>query len=192
MKTICVYCSASNGLSKKYVDEALKLGEAIAKKGATLVYGGRTTGLMGKVAHSAKAHGAKVIGVILERVGKRKIVHHECDELIIAKTLRERKAIMEEKSDAFIALAGGFGTLDEVTEAIAIRQHGVHQKPIVFLNTDGFYNHLLSFFEQLYNEGFASRKMTNHYQVAKTVQEALTIALGESTTYQHVSEKTIR
>ncbi len=186
MKTICVYCSASNGLAKKYVDEATKLGEAIAKKGATLVYGGRNAGLMGKVAHSAKAHGAKVIGVIPERVGERKIVHHECDELIIAKTLRERKAIMDEKSDAFIALAGGFGTLDEVTEAIAIRQHGVHQKPIVFLNTDGFYNHLLSFFEQLYNEGFASRKMKHHYQVAQTVEEALTIALGESTTYQHI------
>lgn len=184
MRNICVYCSASDKSAQTYVDEAIKLGEAIAKRGAALVYGGRTTGLMGEVARSAKAHGAKVIGVIPEQSGRRRGVHQKDDELIIAKTLRERKAIMEEKSDAFIALAGGFGTLDEVTEAIAIRQHGVHQKPIVFLNTNGFYNHLLSFFEQLYKEGFASRQMMRHYQVAETVEEALTIALGD--TYQHL------
>jgi len=187
MRNICVYCSASDKIPQKYVDEAIKLGEAIAKKGATLVYGGGNVGLMGKVARSAQAHGAKVIGVIPERLVEREVVHRECDELIITKTMRERKAIMDEKSEAFIALAGGFGTLDEIMEAITIRQLGFHQKPIVFLNSDGFYNHLLSFFEQLYNEGFASRKMTNHYQVAETVEEALSIVLGETNAHHRAT-----
>lgn len=175
MKHICVYCSASNHIAKKYVDEALRLGEAIAKAGATLVYGGGNVGLMGNVVRAAQAHSAKVIGVIPERLVEREAVYRQCDELIITKTMRERKAIMDEKSDAFIALAGGFGTLDEIMEAITIRQLGFHQKPIVFLNTEGFYDSLLEFFEQLYEQGFARHKEARPYQVAETIERALAI-----------------
>ncbi len=187
MKNICVYCSASNGLAKKYIDEAAKLGEAIAKQGATLVYGGGNVGLMGKIALAAQAHGAKVIGVIPERLVEREAVHRGCDELIITKTMRERKAIMDEKSDAFIALAGGFGTLDEVMEAITIRQLGFHQKPIVFLNTDGFYNSLLEFFEQLYAQGFARQRDHCPYQVAESVESALAFAFGTNAAHVQYS-----
>lgn len=182
MKNICVYCSASNGLAKRYVDEAEKLGEAMAKKGATLVYGGGNVGLMGSVARSAQAHGAKVIGVIPEQLIEREALYRGCDELIITKTMRERKAIMDEKSDAFIALAGGFGTLDEVLEAITLRQLGLHKKPIIFLNTDGFYDDLLAFFEQLYAQGFARHKEVRPYRVAQTIEHALSLALEPSAT----------
>ncbi|MCS6989949.1 MAG: TIGR00730 family Rossman fold protein [Chloroherpetonaceae bacterium] len=180
MKHVCVYCGSSDAVAQKYVDEAIKLGEALAKRGATLVYGGGNVGLMGKVALAAQARGAKVIGVIPQRLVEREHVHRGCDELIITQTMRERKAIMDEKSDAFIALAGGFGTLDETMEAITIRQLGFHQKPIVFLNTDGFYDLLLAFFEKLYAEGFAGRRFAPLYQVANTVEEALDLALNEA------------
>lgn len=186
MMNICVYCSSSDKIAQKHIDVAVELGEAIAREGATLVYGGGNVGLMGKVALSAQARGAKVIGVIPERLVEREVVHRGCDELIITKTMRERKAIMDEKSDAFIALAGGFGTLDEVMEAITIRQLGFHQKPIVFLNADGFYDNLLAFFEQLYAEGFAGRQMTRHYQVAETVEGALALALGKNITRKQI------
>ncbi|MFQ3599546.1 MAG: TIGR00730 family Rossman fold protein [Chloroherpetonaceae bacterium] len=182
MKNICVYCSASNGLAEKYIDEAARLGKAIAQKGATLVYGGGNVGLMGVVALSAQAHGSKVIGVIPERLVERENVYRGCDELIITKTMRERKAVMDEKSDAFIALAGGFGTLDEVLEAMTLRQLGFHNKPIVFLNTDGFYDNLLDFFEQLYAQGFARHKEVRPYHVAETIEHALTLACETSAT----------
>ncbi|MGQ9806777.1 MAG: LOG family protein [Chlorobiales bacterium] len=186
MKHICVYCSASNHIAKKYVNEAEKLGEAIAKRGATLVYGGGKVGLMGNLALSAQAHGAKVIGVIPERLVEREAVYRGCDELIITKTMRERKAMMDEKSDAFIALAGGFGTLDEIMEAITIRQLGFHQKPIIFLNTEGFYDSLLEFFEQLYAQGFARHKEARPYQVAETIEQAIALAFQTSATHiQH-------
>ncbi len=174
--SICVYCSASNGLAEKYINEAAKLGEAIAQTGATLVYGGGNVGLMGVVALAAQTHGAKVVGVIPERLVERENVYRGCDELIITKTMRERKAVMDEKSDAFIALAGGFGTLDEVMEAITLRQLGFHNKPIIFLNTDGFYNELLSFFEQLYAQGFARHREARPYHVAQTIEHAVSLA----------------
>jgi uncharacterized protein (TIGR00730 family) len=180
MKNVCVYCSASNEVPKKYIDEATRFGKAVAQTGATLVYGGGNIGLMGVVALSAQAHGAKVIGVIPERLVERENVHRGCDELIITKTMRERKAVMDEKSDAFIALAGGFGTLDEVMEAITIRQLGFHNKPIIFLNTDGFYDYLLSFFEQLYAQGFARHKEARPYHVAQTIEHALRLAFETS------------
>lgn len=178
-KKICVYCSSSDTIDQKYFVVAEKLGEALAKQGATLVYGGGNVGLMGKIALSVQACGGKVIGIIPKRLVEREVAYRSCDELIITKTMRERKALMDEKSDAFITLPGGFGTLDEVMEAITIRQLGFHQKPIVFLNTDGFYNHLLTFFEQLYIQGFAGRQMTKHYQVALSVEEAVQFVMLE-------------
>jgi hypothetical protein len=100
--------------------------------------------------------------------------------------MRERKAMMDEKSDAFIVLAGGFGTLDEVMEAMTLRQLGFHNKPIVFLNTDGFYNSLLEFFEQLYAQGFARHKEARPYHVAETIERALALAFETSAVHiQH-------
>jgi cytokinin riboside 5'-monophosphate phosphoribohydrolase len=147
MRTICLYCGSRPGNDPHYTAEAGELGAAIARRGWRLVYGGGSVGLMGVAARAALAEGGQVVGIIPRALLEREQGFGSVSELIVTETLRERKAIMFERSDAFVALPGGFGTLEEVVETLTLRQLRYHDKPIFFLNTIGFFDPLLAFFQ---------------------------------------------
>jgi uncharacterized protein (TIGR00730 family) len=136
---ICVYCSASTTLPQDYIDMARELGTAIAAGGHTLVYGGASIGLMGEVARAAKAGGGFVIGIIPKALVDRELAFDACDELIVVETMRERKGLMDARADAFIALPGGIGTLEEVFEIMTQRQLGLTTRPLVLVSQNDFY-----------------------------------------------------
>lgn len=172
-KTICVYSSSSNLVDKIYFDTAYRLGEAMARNGDTLIFGGGMVGLMGATASAVhKLHG-RVIGVIPEALNMKGIVYETCDELIVTKDMRERKSIMDARSEAFIALPGGYGTLEELLEIITLKQLKYHIKPIVILNTNGFYDQLLDLFEKIAQERFAKPESSILYYVTADVEDAL-------------------
>ena len=152
---ICVFCSSSNAIASVYFDAARTLGERMAVRGDTLVYGGADIGLMGTVAQAVKTGGGTVVGVMPTVLTEKRIVFDDADEFVTTRDMRERKAVMTERSDAFVVLPGGFGTLEELAEVLTLRQIGEHEKPIVLLNTQGYYAPLVSLFEHFYRERFA-------------------------------------
>lgn len=164
---ICVFSSSSNAIADIYFEEAKLLGKIIGKKGYTLVNGGANVGLMETVTRSANENGCKTIGIIPEMLKSRALVSNHADQVIITRDMMERKAKMREISDAFIALPGGFGTLEEILEVITLRQLSYHTKPIVFINTNNFYGWLLKQFEVAYNENFSKEIYRELYFVAK-------------------------
>lgn len=172
-KTICVYSSSSSSIDNKYFEVASELGREIALKGDTLLYGGGMIGLMGATAKSIHNHKGKVIGVIPEALNVKGVVYEYCDELIVTSGLRERKAVMDSRSDAFIALPGGYGTLEEILEIITLKQLKYHNKPIVILNVDGFYDQLLNQFALIINERFAKPECREFYLITSQVSAAL-------------------
>ena len=165
-QTICVYSSSSNAVSPAYHQAAHELGALIAQHGHTLLYGGSTAGLMGELARAVHAQRGKVIGVIPESIRARGVAYDLADELLITEDLRQRKAVMETRSDAFIALPGGFGTLEEVSEVLTLKQLELHTKPIVLINTLGFYDRLLALYDHFYAEHFAKEQHRVLYYVA--------------------------
>ncbi len=170
---ICVFCSSSNAIDDVYFKEARKMGELIAKQNHTLINGGANVGLMETVTISASEHGAKTIGIIPERLLNRSLASNNAHEVIVTNDMMERKAKMRDMSDAFIALPGGFGTLEEILEVITLRQLSYHSKAIVFVNTNNFFEHLLKQFEHSYNEQFAKPIYRDLYYVAKTPEQAM-------------------
>lgn len=140
MRSLCVFCSSSDAVSDVYKKTANELGAAIVQNGWSLIYGGTTVGLMGIVAESVKDHGGYVVGVIPEVIAKHGIGNAQADEMIVTRDLRERKAVMESRADAFVAMPGGYGTLEEIFEIVTLRQLNVLQKPAALLNTSGFYD----------------------------------------------------
>ncbi len=154
-KTICVYCSSSEALAASYFAAATEFGALLAQKNYTLVYGGGRIGLMGAVARAVHQHGGKVIGVIPQSLQDKEVGYNGADELIITRDLRDRKAIMEARADAFVALPGGFGTLEEIFEILTLKQLQMHTKPIVLVNTNNFYHYLVQLCEHAYAERFA-------------------------------------
>lgn len=154
MRRVCVYAGSRTGLRPEYVDAARALGTEIAGRGIGIVYGGAGVGMMGALADAALDVGGKVIGVAPRRAFPDEASHTSLTELRIVGSMHRRKAVMTDLSDAFIALPGGFGTLDELFEAITWAQIGLHQKPIGLLNVDGYYDMLLAFVEHAFKEGF--------------------------------------
>ena len=154
MKTICVFSGSSDDIPGVYIDAAVDLGQTLASRGVRIVYGAGCTGLMGAVADSALAAGGEVVGVIPEMFNTPRLVHKNLTALEIVGTMHQRKARMAALSDGFIALPGGFGTLDELFEIITWAQIGLHQKPIGLLNTQGYYDPLLSLVEHARQNGF--------------------------------------
>jgi hypothetical protein len=152
---ICVFCSSSDAVEEVYKSVASEIGALIGRGGHHLVYGGGRVGLMGATARAARENGARVIGVIPEFMNRPGIVDHECHELQYTKDMRERKARMMDMSEAFIALPGGFGTLEEMSEVITLKQFDFLKAPLVAVNIRGFYDHLSAFFEVFYREKFA-------------------------------------
>ncbi|MEZ5592138.1 MAG: TIGR00730 family Rossman fold protein [Gammaproteobacteria bacterium] len=154
MQRICVYCGSNPGADSVYAELARNLGRLLAQSGLGLVYGGGSVGLMGVVADAVLAEGGEVIGVIPAVLTRKELLHEGCSTLHRVGSMHERKALMEELADGFIALPGGFGTLDELFEIITWAQLGLHRKPIGLLNGAAYYDHLIAFLKHTVAEGF--------------------------------------
>lgn len=154
MQRICVFCGSAVGARPVYAEAARQLGNLLAQRGLGLVYGGGSVGLMGVLADAALAAGGEVIGVIPEFLFKREIEHRGATEIRVVGTMHERKAIMADLADAFIALPGGYGTLDEFCEIITWAQLGLHRKPVGLLNVAGYFDSFLAFLDHTTAEGF--------------------------------------
>jgi uncharacterized protein (TIGR00730 family) len=154
LKTICVFCGSSAGNRPIYAEAAVAVGQELAARGMRLVYGGGSVGLMGDVARAARDHGCTVLGIIPEHLTTRELMGYPIGELMVVTSMHERKAKMAELSDAFMALPGGFGTLDELFEAITWGQLGLHSKPIGLLNVGGYFDPLIRFVDYSVDEGF--------------------------------------
>jgi cytokinin riboside 5'-monophosphate phosphoribohydrolase len=152
--SVCVFCGANAGNQPHYVAVAVAMGKELAAQGLNLVYGGGSVGLMGEVARTARDNGCTVVGIIPEHLTTKELMGYPIGELIVVTTMHERKAKMAELSDAFVALPGGFGTLDELFEAITWGQIGLHHKPIGLLNVGGFFDLLIQYIDHCVDEGF--------------------------------------
>ncbi len=175
MKSLCVYCASSDRLEPKYAEAAMRVGAEIGRRGWTLVYGGGKTGLMGAVARGAKGAGGTVVGVIPEFMKAKELAFDEADELITVLTMRERKMLMETRADAFLALPGGWGTLEEIMEILTLKQVDVLHKPVVLFNQDGYYDELLAFFDRIIRENFMRESIRAQFAVARSVEEIFTV-----------------
>ena len=154
MKSVCVFCGSSRGASPVYAEAAVHLGRAVAARGLTLVYGGGHVGLMGVVADAALAAGGRVVGVIPQALEAKELAHLSLTELRVVGSMHERKALMSELADGFIALPGGVGTLEEWFEVWTWSQLGIQRKPCGLLNVAGYYDHLLAFLDHVTAERF--------------------------------------
>lgn len=170
---ICVFCSSSDSVDEKYFQEARNLGKSMGEAQFGLVYGGTNVGLMNEVAVAANSAGGKVIGVIPKLIEEYGLSADFLDELIVTPDMAERKKVLRDRSDAFIALPGGFGTLEEILEVITLKQLGYHNLPIVFINTDGFYDCLKNQFETTYQESFAKQDYREFYRFEDSYEGAL-------------------
>jgi hypothetical protein len=168
---ITVFSSSSDAVDGAFFSVAAELGQTLARRGDTLVYGGATVGLMGAAARSTYEHGGKVIGVIPRYMAEKGIDFNDC-ELHLTRDLRERKAKMEQLADAFVVLPGGFGTLEELLEILTLKQLQQHQKAIVILNANGFFDPLKALFEHVFQQRFAKETTRALYHFAPTVEDA--------------------
>lgn len=171
--SLCVFCSSSNSVAAPFFEAAESLGAELARRDYGLVFGGTNVGLMGAIARSTHANGGYVVGVMPQAFAVHNVAFDLADELIVTQDLRERKAVMEARADGFIALPGGFGTLEEVLEILTLKQLQFHSKPVVFLNTSGFYDHLVQFFERLQQENFTRPDNFTLYHIAPDAAAAL-------------------
>lgn len=176
--SICVYCGARHGQKAAYTEAARALGTAIGVRGWQLVYGGGKVGLMGEVADATLAAGGRVVGVIPESLKRAEVGHGGLTELHVVPTMHVRKQMMAQRADAFIALPGGIGTLEELFEAWTWRQLGYHDQPIGLLNIDGYYDDLLRFMQHTVAQGFLSEAQ-NQVLTVQTGPEALLKELAE-------------
>ncbi|MEK7597301.1 MAG: TIGR00730 family Rossman fold protein [Patescibacteria group bacterium] len=170
MKNICVFCS-TNEVDKKYIEETKQLGVMIAKNNFNLVWGGGNLGLMKVISDSVKNNGGKIFGVTIEFL--KDVRKMDADEMLITKDFPERKKLLLKKSDAVILLAGGLGSLDEISEVIELKKHNFHLKPVVVLNTDKFYEGLKIQLERMEKDGFLNKSLDEFLFFADTPQEAI-------------------
>ena len=170
-KTLCIYCSSSNDLPEKFYKISKELGEMLAQKGYNMVYGGSTRGMMGTIADNALKNGAEVIGVMPEKFQDWGLQQPNLTKLIITKDMRERKATMEKHADAFIAMPGGFGTFEEIFEILVAKQLNYHNKPVIFMNFDGYYDNMFKMFDTVYQNNFAKQETKTLYFIANTLDE---------------------
>jgi len=172
---VVVYCASADGNDPAYREEAGRLGRALARQGVGLIYGGATAGLMGAVADGALSEGGAVVGFLPRVLVSREVAHKGLTRLEYNETMHERKAAMLELADAVIALPGGFGTLDELMEALTWAQLGIHAKPCIVINTLGYYDGLLGFLETAVAAGFLKQTNFQRLQVAGDASEALAL-----------------
>ncbi|XP_015072440.1 cytokinin riboside 5'-monophosphate phosphoribohydrolase LOG7 [Solanum pennellii] len=170
-KRICVFCGSSSGNKPTYQEAATELGKQLVEKGIDLVYGGGSVGLMGLVSQAVHDGGRHVLGVIPRTLMPRKITGETIGEVKAVSGMHQRKAEMARQADAFIALPGGYGTLEELLEVITWAQLGIHRKPVGLLNVEGYYNSLLSFLDKAMDEGFISPIARKIIVSAQTAQQ---------------------
>ena len=170
---ICIFGASSSRLDPVYYHEAEAMGRLLAEAGHTVVFGGGADGLMGACARGAKASGGKIVGIAPRMFNEPGILLPECDELILTDSMAARKETMFSESEAFLALPGGIGTMDEFFEAITLRQLGLLQGAIVLLNTKGFYTPLVAYLEQMAEQGFMSRNCLSLLSLCDTPEAAL-------------------
>ena len=154
MRRVCIFCGSSNGARAVYVEAARAMGAALTRRRIGLVFGGGRVGLMGVLADAVLAAGGEVTGVIPEALVAKELAHNGLSDLRVVGSMHERKALMAELADAFVALPGGYGTFEEFCEVVTWTQLGFHRKPCGLLNVDGFYEPLLAFFDHAVAEGF--------------------------------------
>lgn len=171
LKAVAVYCASSEGLALRHYELADRLGTQLAERGFQLVYGGGRAGMMGILAEAVRRGGGRVVGVIPDFMVERELANEAADELVVTPTMRERRRLMEERADAFVALPGGFGTLEELVEVMVGRMLNRHAKPIVLVNHDGFYDQLMEFFDRLVADGFKPGGWRELVRVVKEVDE---------------------
>lgn len=175
IKDVCVYCASSTKIPSVYFDTAERLGQLLAKQGINLINGAGRQGLMGRMSDATLACGGTVTGVIPHFMVEQGWHHHGLTRLIETETMHERKQLMAELSDGVIALPGGCGTMEELLEIITWKQLGLYLNPIIILNTDGFYNPLLTLLKQAIGQNFMRREHKNIWQVASTPEEAVNL-----------------
>jgi len=173
IRSVCVFCASSERVEPAYREMAAELGAAVAARGWSLTYGGGNVGLMGEVARAALQAGGRVTGVIPRRLANREIALHDVTELVVVETMRERKALMDERSDAFIVLPGGIGTLEELVEILTLRLLGYSDKPLVLLDPDGFWQPLEHLLGRMIAHGLASEDLCGLYVVTHDVAASL-------------------
>jgi len=173
-KRICVFSGSSLGNNKKFIDIAVELGTLLATNAITLIYGAGDVGLMGKIAKSSLDNGGYVIGIIPTFLQSIEGTLANLSELIVTKNIHERKEKMYQLTDIYIAFPGGLGTLEEVTEVLSWQKLGVHTKPIIFLNIDGFWNNFFKMLEQLITAGFLKKEFLTQLVVISSVAELKT------------------
>ena len=178
-RRVAVYCGSANGSHPAFRAEAAALGTAIGAAGLGLVYGGANVGLMGAVADAALAAGAEVIGVLPQVLAGKEIAHVGLTALEMVPTMHERKARMAELADAFLVLPGGYGTLDELMEAVTWAQLGLHAKPCILINTAGYWNGLLAFLDSTVTAGFLKVENRQLLLVAGSARDAIQIVTGK-------------
>ena len=170
-KVVCVFCGSSDSVDPKYLAAATHVGEGLAERGWTLLFGGGKSGLMGAVARGAKSRGGRIVSVRPELLEKRAGLFEGVDEAVSVQTLAERKALFQQRADAFVVLPGGSGTLDELADTLEAGQLKLIAKPVVIFNQDGYYDELLAFFERSIREKFARDGLRSGYAVAKSTDE---------------------
>ncbi|MFM7096752.1 MAG: TIGR00730 family Rossman fold protein [Gemmataceae bacterium] len=180
IKSVCVFCGSRVGDNPAYALAASRLGTLLASKNIQLVYGAGNIGLMGVVADACLAANGKVVGVIPTKLVEKEVAHKGLTELIVVESMHERKALMATKSDAFVALPGGFGTCDELFEILTWAQLGIHHKPIGILNTDGFFNPLLAWIDQMIDQGFVKQRFKELLLVAEKLDELMELVFKGS------------
>ncbi len=173
MKSISVFCGSSEGNDLEIISEAYFLGQTLAKRNIALVYGAAKIGIMGKVAQGTLENGGEVIGIIPVFLKTKEIVNTELTELIITDNMHDRKVIMYEKSDGFIIIPGGFGTMDEFFEITTWGQLGLHTKPIGILNTNGYYNPLIAQCKMMVERGFLKQENLDAVVIDVTIEGLL-------------------
>ncbi len=173
MNRICVFCGSSMGFRELYKIMAEKLAEHFIKENITLVYGGANVGLMKILADTMLKNNGEVIGIMPKSLIKKEVAHNNLTELIVVDSMQERKTLMAEMSDAFIAMPGGFGTIDELAEMLTFNQLRIHDKPLGLLNVENYFSDLLSFFDHAVNEGFVRDEHRDNIIVENSVETLL-------------------
>ena len=180
MARVCIFCGAHAGRTSRFREIAEETARAVVAAGYGIVYGGGRVGLMGAIADAALAAGGEVIGVIPAALATAEVAHGGVTQLHVVESMHERKALMADLSDAFVALPGGFGTMDEFHEILTWKQLRIHDKPIVLLNTDGYYDSLLALYDRMEDDGFLRAFSRELLATASTIDEMISAFRGIS------------